>query len=129
MRRLVEPKVAPIIDGGETLVGALGIMHAVITLPAGHQRRDHDLGADCQRLAHEIFRKVRSRLHKAAVPHTPQAPIATRAAFFPMRGHSTERMRGSAPGPAKVATRMVLLRMANENTRSRGLLVNCLAGR
>src|ERR1700737_2002927 len=66
MRRLVEPKVATVIDGGETLVGALGIMHAVITLPAGHQWRDHDLGADCQRLAHEIFRKVRSRFDNDA---------------------------------------------------------------
>src|SRR6266480_4284876 len=34
-----------------------------------------------------------------------------RAAFFCTCGHGTERMTGSAPGPAKVATRMVLLRM------------------
>jgi hypothetical protein len=33
------------------------------------------------------------------------------AAFFPTCGHGTARMTGSAPGPAKVATRMVLLRM------------------
>src|SRR6266480_1730641 len=33
------------------------------------------------------------------------------AAFFCTCGHGTERMTGSAPGPAKVATRMVLLRM------------------
>src|SRR5215831_211130 len=33
------------------------------------------------------------------------------AAFFPTCGHGTERMTGSAAGPAKVATRMVLLRM------------------
>src|SRR5262249_32020789 len=32
-------------------------------------------------------------------------------AFAGTCGHGTERMTGSAPGPAKVATRMVLLRM------------------
>src|SRR5258707_15639486 len=34
-----------------------------------------------------------------------------RAAFLGTCGHGTERMIGSAPGPAKVATRMVLLRI------------------
>src|SRR6266853_1357017 len=33
------------------------------------------------------------------------------AAFAGTCSHGTERMTGSAPGPAKVATRMVLLRM------------------
>src|SRR5262249_39851628 len=33
------------------------------------------------------------------------------AAFAGICGHGTARMTGSAPGPAKVATRMVLLRM------------------
>src|SRR5690242_558681 len=33
------------------------------------------------------------------------------AAFFPTCGHGTARMTGSAPGPTKVATRMVLLRI------------------
>jgi hypothetical protein len=33
------------------------------------------------------------------------------AAFFCTCGQGTERMTGSAPGPAKVATRMLLLRM------------------
>src|SRR5947208_1269319 len=33
------------------------------------------------------------------------------AAFLETCGHGTERMIGSAPGPAKVATRMLLLRM------------------
>ena len=34
-------------------------------------------------------------------------------ALFGIFGHCTERITGSAPGPAKVATRMVLLRMGS----------------
>src|SRR5262249_4004456 len=46
-----------------------------------------------------------------SVPHTPQAPILISAAFAPMSGHGTLRKTGGAPGPAKVATRVVLPRM------------------
>src|SRR5262249_53582663 len=37
------------------------------------------------------------------------------AAFFGTFGHGTERSTGSAPGPAKVATRMALLRMGSSD--------------
>src|SRR6516225_9600391 len=52
-----------------------------------------------------------------SVPHTPQAPIWMSAAFLGIFGHSTDRITGSAPGPAKVATRMVLLRMEVSEVR------------
>src|SRR5262245_42432190 len=55
MRRLVEAEIAPVINRGQALVGLLRIMDAVIALPARHQRRDHHLRADAERLAHEIF--------------------------------------------------------------------------
>src|SRR5262245_32755556 len=60
MRRLVEAEIAPVINRGQALVGVLGIMDAVIATPAGHQRRDHHLRADAERLAHEIFGELSS---------------------------------------------------------------------
>src|SRR5438309_9694575 len=48
-----------------------------------------------------------------SVPHTPQAPILMSAALRPTSGHGTERMTGGAPGPAKVATRIMLARMTS----------------
>jgi hypothetical protein len=60
VRRLVEAEIAPVINRGQALVGALGIMDAVVALPAGHQRRDHHLRADAEFPAHEIFGELRS---------------------------------------------------------------------
>ena len=45
-----------------------------------------------------------------SVPHTPQAPIWIRAAFAGTCGRGTSRITGGAPGPAKVATRMPVMR-------------------
>jgi hypothetical protein len=41
-----------------------------------------------------------------SVPQTPQAPILIRAAFGGTRGQGTSCITGSAPGPAKVVTRI-----------------------
>src|SRR6266480_1348233 len=62
MRRLVEAEIAPVIDRGQAFVGLLRIMHAVIAMPARHQRRDHHLRADAKRLAHEVFAEFAARL-------------------------------------------------------------------
>ena len=55
MRRLVEAEIAAVIDRRQALVGGLRIMDAVVAVAAGHQRRDHHLRADLQRLAHEVL--------------------------------------------------------------------------
>ena len=44
-----------------------------------------------------------------SVPHTPQAPIWINAAFSGTCGRGTSWMTGAAPGPANVATRIVLI--------------------
>src|SRR5689334_11865718 len=55
MRRLVEAEIAAVVDRRQALVGALRIMDAVIAVAAGHQRRDHHLRADLERLRHEVL--------------------------------------------------------------------------
>src|SRR4030095_9016447 len=42
-----------------------------------------------------------------SVPHTPQAPILISAALVGTSGHGTVRITGGAPGPSKVATRVL----------------------
>ena len=66
MRRLVETKIAAVIDRRQALVGAQGIMDAVIAFAARHQRRDHHLRSDRQRLAHEVFSEFRADLDQHA---------------------------------------------------------------
>ena len=66
MRRLVKAEIAAVIDRRQALVGALGIMDAVIALAARHQRRDHDLGSHRERLAHEVFLEFRADLDQHA---------------------------------------------------------------
>ena len=44
-----------------------------------------------------------------SVPHTPQAPIWISAALRGTAGRATSRITGGAPGPAKVATRTVVM--------------------
>src|SRR6516165_4757058 len=44
-----------------------------------------------------------------SVPHTPHAPILISAAFRGTSGHGTRCITGGAPGPAKVATRIVFM--------------------
>ena len=66
MRRLVEAEIAAVVDRRQALVGALRIMHAVIALAARHQRRDHHLRSNRERLAHEVFGKFRSDLDQHA---------------------------------------------------------------
>ena len=55
VRRLVEAEIAPVIDRRQALVGALGIVDAVVAAAAWHQRRDHHPRADLERLAHEVL--------------------------------------------------------------------------
>ena len=55
VRRLVEAEIAPVVDRGQALVGVLWVVDAIVAAPARHQRRDHDLRADGDRLAHEIL--------------------------------------------------------------------------
>ena len=62
MWRLLEPEITSVIDGGQTLVGALRVVNAVIALAARHQWRDHHLRSHLQRLAHEVFCKFRADL-------------------------------------------------------------------
>ena len=72
MRRLVEAEIAAVIDRRQALVRALGIMDAVIALTARHQRRDHHLRSDRQRLAHEIFGELRAALDDDAAKFVAQ---------------------------------------------------------
>ena len=62
VRRLVEAQIAAVIDRFQALVGGLRIVHAVITLPAGHEGRDHDLAADLERPAHVVVAELRALL-------------------------------------------------------------------
>ena len=61
VRRLVEAEIAPVVDRGQALVGLLGIVLAPVAEAAGHQRRQHQLGADADRLAHEVGLSARHR--------------------------------------------------------------------
>ena len=72
MRRLVEAEIAAVIHRRQALVGALGIMDAVIAMPARHQRRDHHLRSDGERLAHEILGKFRADLDQHAADLMPE---------------------------------------------------------
>ena len=60
MRRLVEAEIAPVVNRRQALVGVLRIVDAVVAGAARHQRRDHHLRADLQRLAHEVFGELRA---------------------------------------------------------------------
>src|SRR5262245_37357272 len=62
MRRLVEAEVTSVVHRRQALVGGLWIVNAVIASTTGHQRWDHHLGADFQRLSHEVLRKILSFL-------------------------------------------------------------------
>ena len=62
VRRLVEAEIAPVVDRRQALVGVLGVVDAIVAAPARHQRRDHDLRADGDRLAHEILDERRALL-------------------------------------------------------------------
>jgi hypothetical protein len=143
VRRLVEAEIAPVVDGRQALVGVLGIVDAVVAVAAGHERRDHDLRADGDRLAHEVLGEALALLDDDAadlvaegegprqglrpmalrmcwsVPQTPQAPILISAAFFGTAGHGTVSITGLAPGPAKVATRMSGFAMASPSPAAR----------
>jgi hypothetical protein len=58
MRRLGKAEIAPVIDRRQALVGVLGVVDAVIAASARHQRRDHDLRADGDRLSHEVLAEL-----------------------------------------------------------------------
>ena len=62
VRRLLEAEVTAIVHGGQALVGRLRVVHAVVAAPAGHQRRQHDLGPHLEGLAHEVLGQLRSDL-------------------------------------------------------------------
>jgi len=62
MRRLLEAEIAAVINRRQALIGALGVVDAVIAMAARHQGRDHHFRADFQRLAHEVFREFRTDL-------------------------------------------------------------------
>src|SRR5712692_9751257 len=66
MRRLVEAEIAAVIDRRQALVGALGIMNAVIAMAARHQRRDHHLRSHAEWFAHEVFFEFRADLDQHA---------------------------------------------------------------
>ena len=72
VRRLVEAQIAAVVDGGEALVGRLGIVLAPVAEAARHQRRQHHLGADLQRLAHEVGVELRADLDDDAGQLVPQ---------------------------------------------------------
>ena len=131
MRRFLEAEIAPVVDGREALVGVLRIVDAVVAGAARHQRRDHHLRADLQRLAHEVFGELRARLddHAAELmaererPRQGLGPMAFQdvligaahaaGADLDQRGllrhrRATARCGSPAarPGPSKVATRI-----------------------
>src|SRR5215831_11406896 len=72
MRRLVEAEIAPVVDRGQALVGLLRVMHAVIAVSARHQRRDHHLRADANRLAHEVVGEVAAGFDDDAAELVPE---------------------------------------------------------
>jgi hypothetical protein len=66
MRRLIEAEVATVIHRRQALIGAFGIVNAVIALTARHQRWNHHLRSHAKRLAHEIFLEFRTDLDQHA---------------------------------------------------------------
>src|SRR5262249_35258448 len=72
MRRLVEAEIAPVVDRGEALVGVFRIVDAVIAAAAWHQRRDHHLRSDLERLAHEVLTQLGPYLHENAANLVPK---------------------------------------------------------
>ena len=72
VRRLVEAQIAAVVDGGEALVGRLGVVLAPVAEAARHQRRQHHLGADLERLAHEVGCQLRADLDDDAGQLMPQ---------------------------------------------------------
>ncbi len=62
VRRPVETEIAAVVDRLRALVGLLGIALAPVAEAAGHQRREHQLGADADGLAHVIGLQFRPDL-------------------------------------------------------------------
>lgn len=58
VRRLLEAEIAPVVDRRQTFVGVLWVVQAVVATTAGHQRRDHHLRSDVDRLAHEVLGQI-----------------------------------------------------------------------
>src|SRR5262245_53594566 len=72
MRRFVEAQIAAVIDRGQALVGIFGIVGAVITMAAWHQRRNHNLRSHLQWLIHKVFGEFRSCLNENPTNFMPE---------------------------------------------------------
>src|SRR5262249_7506316 len=81
---------------GQALVGLLRIMHAVIAMPARHQRRGHHLRADAERLAPEIFGELCSLFDD----YTPQLVAPGERPPPRVRPVTLEDGKGGAAHPA-----------------------------
>ena len=62
MRRPLEAEIAPVVDRRQALVRGLGIVGAPVAGAARHQRRQHHLGADGERLAGPVVGQLRADL-------------------------------------------------------------------
>ena len=62
MWRLLEAEIAAVVDRGEALVRGLGVVSTPVAGAAWHERRQHYLGADGERLAGPIVGQFRADL-------------------------------------------------------------------
>jgi hypothetical protein len=58
VRRLIEAEIATVINGRQAFVGVGREVLAHIAKSARHERRDHDLRADRERIAHVVLGEV-----------------------------------------------------------------------
>src|SRR5262245_49658219 len=72
MWRLVETQIAAVVDRGQAFVGILGIVGAVVTMAAWHQRRDHYFRTHRQRFVHEVFGELSACLNENPANFMPE---------------------------------------------------------
>src|SRR5215475_1277456 len=72
MWRLVETQIAAVVDRGQAFVGILGIVGAVVTMAAWHQRWDHHFRTHRQRFVHEVFGELSAGLNENPANFMPE---------------------------------------------------------
>jgi len=58
MRLPIEAEITAIVNRVQALVRGLGVVHAIVAAPAGHERWQHDLRAHLERLTHEVLGQI-----------------------------------------------------------------------
>src|SRR5215212_7905792 len=151
MRLPIEAEITAIVNRVQALVRGLGVVHAIVAAPAGHERWQHDLRAHLERLTHEVLGQIVADLTydpcqlvaERKRPGEWPGPVALEdvkvGAADPAGRDADERSlagyvglrhlayHGRGPGPSKVATRMV--GMSSPPVSKRGSVSTCTPGR